>query len=85
MDRPKIVKALWTVDQSQLYILVAVAATAATVVLAVVMAGKRRAKKPITEVIAAPKAPVCPECGKQMLYVERVQRHYCTNCKKYRQ
>jgi hypothetical protein len=85
MDRPKTVKALWAVDQSQLYILVAVAATAATVVLAVVMAGKRRAKKPITEVVEAPKAPVCPECGQEMLYVERVQRHYCTNCKKYRQ
>jgi len=85
MDRPKMVKALWTADQSQLYMLVAVAAIAVTVVLAAAMAIRRRSKKLATKVVAEPKAPVCPECGKQMLYVERVRRHYCTNCKKYRQ
>ena len=84
MDRPRQVKALWVVDQTQLYMLVAVAAVAATGVVIVSLARKRRSKKAITQEATMPGAPVCPECGKQMLYVERVKRHYCTNCRKYR-
>lgn len=83
MDGPKKVTALWTADYSQLFMLVAAIAGAVAIVIATWSVTKRRRHaEPVTEEIP-PATPKCPRCGRQTLYVERVKRHYCTQCKKY--
>ena len=84
MDGPKEVKALWVADYSQSYSFVAIMiGTAALVVGAVLVARRRRLAEPTTARAPAPPTLDCPTCGRQTLYVERVKRHYCTQCKKY--
>jgi len=84
MDGPKEVKAVWVTDYSQSYSLVAIViGTAAFVAGAVLVVRRKRLAEPTTARAPAPQTLDCPTCGRQTLYVERVKRHYCTQCKKY--
>ena len=83
MDGPKKVMALWTVDHSQLFMLVAAFSGAVAIVIGTwLMTKRRRHVESVTDEIP-PATPKCPRCGTQTLHVERVKRHYCTQCKKY--
>ncbi|MCJ7506514.1 hypothetical protein MUP05_08635 [Candidatus Bathyarchaeota archaeon] len=84
MDGPKKVTALWVVDYSQLYLNVAAAVGIGVAIVAVTLvAQKKRRFRPIERGIQTSSVRNCVGCGRQMLYVERVKRYYCTYCKKY--
>lgn len=86
MNGPKEVKAVWVADHSQLYVITAIATGSTVALIAIMfMIHKKRLVKRTEERISISSIPNCPECGKQMLYVERIKRYYCSNCKKYRQ
>ena len=84
MDGPKEVKALWISDYSQFYLFVAI--IIGVVVLTVgttLVTWRRRRAKPEALGVPTPSFANCPKCGRQVLYVERVKRYYCTQCRKY--
>jgi len=86
MDGPKLVTAVWIADYTQFYLIVGITA-GVTAVLAVVpiVASRRRPPKTRGPVLPrpGPPAPACRTCGKPTMHIQRVNRYYCTNCKKY--
>jgi len=86
MDGPKRVTAVWIADYTQFYLIVGIIA-GVTAVLAVVpiVASRRRPPKTRGPVLPrpGPPAPACRTCGKPTMHIQRVNRYYCTNCKKY--
>lgn len=83
MDGPKEVRALWTTDYSQFYILVLIVAGAFAIIAATLLTAKRKQPAQPAAKESPPSAPDCSKCGRKTLYVERVKRYYCTECKKY--
>ncbi len=83
MDGPKKVTALWIVDYSLLYIFVTIFAGVVATLMAILLVTKRRGPALSVMEEAPPSARNCPKCGRQTLYVERIKRYYCTQCKKY--
>ena len=84
MDGPKEVRALWVADYSQLYTFVGVATGAVAMITVIAFVARRR--RPLKSAEPERPAPLtrkCPQCGKQVLYIERIKRYYCTHCRKY--
>ena len=84
MNGPKEVTALWTTDYTPFYTFVAIVAGAITIVIATILVSwRRRPSELVAREAAKPPTPNCPVCGRQTLYVERVNRYFCTQCKRY--
>ncbi len=84
MNGPKEVKAVWVVDRSQLYLVAALTVGGAAVLIAIAFMLQKKRLVQRAEEKSSSRILKCPECGKEMLYVERIKRYYCSNCKKYR-
>jgi len=84
MNGPKEVTALWTTDYTPFYTFLAIVTGATAIVIATILVSwRRRPSELVARGAAKPPAPNCPACGRQTLYVERVNRYFCTECKRY--
>jgi hypothetical protein len=82
MSAPKTVVAVWNADYTQLYLLVAISSLFAFGLVILPVMRRWRAKQSLAKKTMEP-SKNCPVCGKPASLIPKINKYYCSDCKRY--